>query len=180
MPLQYGPLFITGTLDDICFYQMHGKYYARMKSSLTRKRVLKDPKFQLTRVYASLLGEASTIASRVYRLVTGERKKHALYRELTGKAIYLLREGKDKEAVFQLLCEQYLKSALIMQAGLPVSHKKEIVKDDKRCHIAGVRLTVPRLKKKYMDQGVGLQTSRRKKRYFLTLHHGVKQHSLGP
>lgn len=125
MPLQCGPLFITGTLDDVCFYKMEGKYYVRQKSSLTRKRVLRDPKFQLTRVYAALLGEASKIASHVYRLIAGEQKKHALYREMTGKAIYMLREGKDAHEVYEILCRQYLqpkKEAVAGISGKKVTH----------------------------------------------------------
>jgi hypothetical protein len=108
MPKQCGPIKITGTIDNVCFYKMEGVYYARMKSSLTRKRVLKSAAFRLTRAHATILGEASKIASRVYRLVPKAQRKHILYREMTGKAIYLLREGKDKEAVFQRLSALYL------------------------------------------------------------------------
>lgn len=39
MAKQIGPVFITGTIGDICFYKMDGQYYARMKSSLSSKRV---------------------------------------------------------------------------------------------------------------------------------------------
>jgi hypothetical protein len=98
-----------------------------MTSSLTRKWVLKDPKFQLTRVHAALLGEASKMASAVYRLISGEQKKHALYQEITGKAIYMLREGEEKEAVFENLSEQYLCTESVRQAA-SVLHEKEVTK----------------------------------------------------
>ncbi|TAN15269.1 MAG: hypothetical protein EPN37_09945 [Chitinophagaceae bacterium] len=76
MPKQCGPIRITGTIDNVCFYKMDGVYYARMKSSLTRKRVLKNAAFRLTRAHAATLGEASKIASRVYRLISKVQRKH--------------------------------------------------------------------------------------------------------
>jgi len=42
---QIGATKITGTIQNICFYKMEGQYYARQKSSLTGKRVKKDPAF---------------------------------------------------------------------------------------------------------------------------------------
>lgn len=70
---------------------------------------MKDPVFRLTREYAKLLGRASKIASAVYWQITGKEKKHALYRELTGKAMRLLKEGKVKEEILQILCELYFR-----------------------------------------------------------------------
>ena len=144
MPKQCGPIQITGTIDNVCFYKMDGVYYARMKSSLTRKRVLKSAAFRRTRAHAATLGEASKIASRIYRLIPKAQRKHTLYREMTGKAIYLLREGKDKEAVFQSLSALYLKQDKLLQpAG---SCAKNKVQDDKG--YSGERESpVPRLQK---------------------------------
>ncbi|TAN01968.1 MAG: hypothetical protein EPN39_00865 [Chitinophagaceae bacterium] len=173
MPLQCGPLLITGTIDDVCFYQMEGQYYARRKSSLTRKRVLKDPKFLLTRVHAVLLGEASKIASRVYRQITGERKKHALYREITGKAIYLLREGKDKEAAFEILCGQYLKPEPTEQVA-SVTLRKDIAAGEKLRNTPTIPL--PTLKSTYFP----LPPPRRRRRRFIAMAHWEKQYALGP
>ncbi len=160
MAIQCGPRFLTRTIDNVCFYKMEGNYYARLKSSLSRKRVLKDPKFQLTRVHAALLGEASKIASRVYRLIRGEHKKHALYREITGKAIYMLREGKDKEAVFETLCGQYLKPEPVKEVtpDVPGNVAK---KDSRAC--GKVRVAVPGLRKAYTP--IRLQTGRRRRRF---------------
>lgn len=106
MAKQCGKFKITGTVQEVNFYKREGEYYVRTKSSLTRQRVMKSPAFRLTRKYAALLGEASKIASAVYRQITGEEKKHALYREMTGKAMRMLREGKEKEEVARVLNEQ--------------------------------------------------------------------------
>jgi hypothetical protein len=179
MPLQCGPLFITGTIDNVCFYGMHGKYYIRMKSALTRKRVLKDPKFQLTRVHAVTLGEASKIASRVYRLITGEQKKHALYREMTGKAIYLLREGKDKEAVFLWLSGQYLEPEPVekVTSELP---KKEVVKSKRRWDIVRFVVSVPKLKKACVDPDILSLAQSGRRGSFTNLAGLEKRYALGP
>lgn len=58
---------ITGTIGPICIYQMYEKYFMRTRSSLTGKRVKKDPAFRKTMEYAGLLAKASRIASAVYR-----------------------------------------------------------------------------------------------------------------
>ena len=81
MAKQAGTYHITGCFDNLCFYEMEGKYYVRLKSSLTGKRVKKDPSFKRTMQYAALLGSASAIASAVYRALP-ESKGIALYRVL--------------------------------------------------------------------------------------------------
>jgi hypothetical protein len=95
MAKQEGPFFITGTIGPVCFYRLYEEYYARTKSSLDRTRVKSDPSFAKTMVYAGLLKEASVLASSLYRNLDKDKRKHALYRQLTGKAIRLLKEGKS-------------------------------------------------------------------------------------
>lgn len=120
MAKQCGPIRLTGTVQGICFYTIEGKAFVRMKNSLTRKLVMNDPAFRRTREYAALLGKAPKIASGVYRQITGERKKHSLYQEMTGKAMRMLREGKEKEVVVQDLFGRYLEK----EAGEKFSEKK--------------------------------------------------------
>ena len=103
MARQAGPIFLEGTLDDITFYKMDGVYYARMKSRLTRGRVLKSPRFALTRMHANQLAEASRIASLVYRQIPKEEKSIKLFRSIVGKAKVMLSEGKEKEEVLEAL-----------------------------------------------------------------------------
>ena len=59
MAKQVGIIKITGTIDDITFYEMGGEFYARMKSSLTGKRFWKDKAFEGSRRSAKALGVAS-------------------------------------------------------------------------------------------------------------------------
>lgn len=99
MAKQSGPVFITGNVAGICYYKMNGKYYARRKSTLSRKRVKNAPAFALTRKYASLMAEASKLAAAIYRPIPRSRRKHALYRAMTGQAMTLLKRGMDKAEV---------------------------------------------------------------------------------
>ena len=99
MARQAGPIFIEGTLDDLTFYKMDGEHFVRMKSSLTRKKVLESPRFALTRMHAGQLAEASRIASIIYRQVPKEERNIKLFRSIVGKAKMLLKEGKEKEEV---------------------------------------------------------------------------------
>ena len=80
MAKQAGPFFITGTIDQICFYRMDGSYYARAKSSLDGKRVKKDPAFRETMRYAELMGKASSSASIAYRDLPDKQKVKGLFR----------------------------------------------------------------------------------------------------
>ena len=103
MALQVGPRYIIGTLDDITYYKMFGIYYARMKSSLTRKKVLTSPRFARTRMHANQLAEASKIASQLYRSIPKEEKNRKFFRAIVGKAKVLLAQGKEKEIVIEIL-----------------------------------------------------------------------------
>jgi hypothetical protein len=109
MAEQAGPFYITGCYGNICFYQMHGKHYARMKSSLEGKRVKKDPAFCGTMRYARLLGKASKIASMLYRALPEEEKAKGSYRKLVGQAMQLLKQGRTTAEALALLQEQFLK-----------------------------------------------------------------------
>jgi hypothetical protein len=99
MAVQTGVIKITGTISGICFYKLHGKHYARLKSSLSSKRVKNSPAFSNTMRYARLLATASVIGSEVYRLLPKEKKGRKVYQQLTGKAMKMLREGLNKREV---------------------------------------------------------------------------------
>lgn len=103
MAEQTGIIKITGTIGGICFYKMREKHYARLKSSLSGKRVKTSGAFQNTMQYAALLTKASGIGSVVYRLLPKQKREKKLYQQLTGKAIQLLKKGMVKEDIIALL-----------------------------------------------------------------------------
>lgn len=98
---------ITGTIGPICIYKMYGKYYLRTRSSLTGKRVKKDPAFRKTMEYARLLAKASRIGSAVYAVLPADQKQHSLYRKLTGEAMYWLKHEWSTEDVLAFLLKLY-------------------------------------------------------------------------
>jgi hypothetical protein len=103
MAKQTGPTLIEGCFGNVVFYKLGEYYYARMKSSLSGKRVKKDPAFKKTMEYAGLLANASTIASEIYRLTPLKKKERGTYRRLVGRIMNLLREEKTKDEIIQEL-----------------------------------------------------------------------------
>lgn len=103
MARQTGTIKITGTIDGITFYRMNDAYYARTKSSLSRKKVKTHPHFARTRQYAQWLGEASKMASVVYRSLPATERNYELYRELKTIAYSLLKCGTGGDEVMEEL-----------------------------------------------------------------------------
>ncbi|SIN69422.1 hypothetical protein [Chitinophaga niabensis] len=99
MAKQTGPIKISGTVGNICFYKTKDGYYARLKSSLTGKRVKKDPRFKRTMEYAGMLVAASRLASRCYGSLPEEERVHAVYRKMTGMAMQMLKMGMEAEDI---------------------------------------------------------------------------------
>jgi hypothetical protein len=121
MARQAGNLRIVGTIDGITFYKMKGEYYARTKSSLDRKRILRDPRFQRFRECSKVFGRASKLASQLYKLFPKEQRKHGVYGKLTGELNLLFREGKTSEQAVEILMRKYLHVKI-------VNEKKQINK----------------------------------------------------
>lgn len=91
MAKQTGVYKITGCVEGICFYQMDGQYFARKKSSLSRNRVLHDPAFLKTRLYASLLAKAAKIASVYYHTLPEAERNLQVYRRITDEVMRVLK-----------------------------------------------------------------------------------------
>ena len=101
-----------GTRDNLTIYLMKGEYIARTKSSLTGKRVKRDPAFARTMENAGRLKKASRIASLIYRQMPADSRAYKQYRELVGKAMTLLKNGFDVEYVLIALEVVYLSNYL--------------------------------------------------------------------
>ncbi|NII24846.1 hypothetical protein HB364_07145 [Pseudoflavitalea sp. X16] len=126
---------ITGTIGPICIYKMYGRYYIRTRSSLTGKRVKKDPAFRKTMQYAALLSKASRIASTVYATLPADRKQHSLYRKLTGEAMTWLKYQWTEEDVVAYLVKLYtgqevqLPEPEVVQLRAPFRRKTQRLKE---------------------------------------------------
>lgn len=103
---------------------MEGRYYVRLKSSLTGRRVKQDPAFAVTMQYAHMLGTASGIAAAVYKQLGKEQKVKGLYRKMTGEAMRMLKTGETTEQVAKQLAACYLPETITRQPR-PVKIKRE-------------------------------------------------------
>lgn len=109
MAKQAGNIKIEGrTFYRLVFYKMNGEYYARTKSSLTGKRVKKDPRFGATMRSAGLLARASKIGSAVYKALPKEFKQFWMYRAFTGEAMMMLKKGKIESEILDTLLKTYV------------------------------------------------------------------------
>jgi hypothetical protein len=103
MAKQVGIIQFTGTIGGVTFYRMYGTYYARAKSSLSAKKVQTYPNFAQTRMYAQWLGEASKMASVVYKELPPEERKYELYCELKKMEYALVKKERNREQVMEEL-----------------------------------------------------------------------------
>ena len=125
-----GPV-TSGTVGGATFYQMNGKQYVRAKSSLTRKRVLKDKAFENTRKCAADLGKAAQIGSVIYQALPREIKVQWMYRAITGEAASMLYEDITEEEVEEFLWKKYIIDTGVKEKGGLVVDTGKIDKSDK-------------------------------------------------
>ena len=93
MAKQAGHIRIRGTIGNLTYYQMGGKDYVRMKSSLTRKDFKEKKCFEGSRRSATRFGAGNIIASEVYQSLPAIQKVKSLFPLLRTKAIALVKQG---------------------------------------------------------------------------------------
>lgn len=97
----------TGTVDCLTIYQLPDqKWYVRMRSSITTRRIKKDPVFEGFRKSSFRMKDASPIASKIYQQLP--KKEYRLFRELTGKALLWLKAGLTAEEIIAKLTRDYI------------------------------------------------------------------------
>lgn len=112
----------TGTKDGVTVYRLKDEqYYVRLQSSITGKRIKKDPAFKGFRNSSVRLSAASRIGSIIYRQLPV--KKHTIYREITGKAILLLKAGEKEDVIMARLTMEYLPAPEPVIKAKPVIRK---------------------------------------------------------
>ena len=103
MAKQCGPIPIVGTVGNLTYYKMMGEFYVRMKTSLDRKRIKRDPAFARFRAHGQLFGQASRIASNLYRMLPKEERQHGRFGLLTIEVKNLLAQGYTAEQIVQMV-----------------------------------------------------------------------------
>lgn len=144
MAKQCGSYIVKGSIDNVCFYEMNGKGYARISNPLSSKRVKTAPEFAGTRRAAALLQQASPLACAVYKTLPKGKRTITHRRNLTGTAIQMLKQG-HAVAVIEA---QLQADALIMLAELLINEAPQNTCSDtgihknKRVSGAGIRVAV--------------------------------------
>lgn len=127
------PPFI-GTRDNVTIYRMNGEYIARTKSSLTGKRVKKDPAFARTMEWAGRLKQGARIASAIYQQMPVDGRVYKQYREITGKAMSLLKEGFSVGDVIIMLEAIYVPQLVETSERVIAGIKPGVERENNRVH----------------------------------------------
>ncbi len=94
-------IWFRGTVNNMTGYVMNDIGYLRAKSKLTGKRVKSSPEFKKTMEFARKLGEASRLASELYKAVPAASKSIRLFRLITGQVITSFKKGNTAAEVRQ-------------------------------------------------------------------------------
>jgi hypothetical protein len=113
MAKQAGDIFIEGTIDDLTYYKMEGRYYVRMKSSLTRKKFRKHKAFERSRASCKRFSEGNKLASKLYRMIEKNKRIYKLFCFLKKRSIMLLKEGKSLIEVEEILMDYLMEFGLV-------------------------------------------------------------------
>src|SRR5258705_6549978 len=108
MATQKGPIMFQGTIGNMTGYEMNGKHYLKMKSSVSRRRLLQNDRFSNTRRNANWFALAQKIAAEVYReLPISEKDQHKTWYPMRNRAQELVKKGKDKEEIISFLKKEF-------------------------------------------------------------------------
>jgi hypothetical protein len=102
MAKQSGPIPVVGTIGSLTYYKMMGEFYVRRKTSLDRKRIKRDPAFARFRAHGLVFGQASRIASELYRMLPKEERQHGRFGLLTVEVKKLLQQEYTAEQILQM------------------------------------------------------------------------------
>ncbi len=132
MPINKSDVVFIGNAGGICGYMSHGINIIRKSTSLTGKRIEKDPSFEGFRNSGNRMKEASPIAASLYNLLPKEQKVFAFYRTLTGEALKMIKQGLDKEIVRARLKEQYIDPVMerLPDAGNQMNQKHQTLTEE--------------------------------------------------
>lgn len=109
MATQVGLFPFKGTMANVTGYAMNGKHYFKKKSSLSRRRILRDRRFSNTRRNAKWFAQSISIAKEVYYLLLPEeRDRVKVWYPLRNRAQVLVREGRERVEIINMLREEFV------------------------------------------------------------------------
>ena len=111
MARQAGPPFLEGTIGNLTYYKMNGKFYVKAVTRHDRNKVLKHKNFASTMRNARWFARAQKIASRLYRQIPRQKRdwKKTWFR-LRNRAQQLVRIELTDENIIKILTAEFLRN----------------------------------------------------------------------
>jgi hypothetical protein len=103
MAKQAGHHTFTGTLNNLTGRKLNGKYIVQTKSSLDKKRVKTDSRFERSRQSSNRFSLGQRIASDIYNKFFPRKGRYQLFVQLRSEAILMLKAEKDEKEVVKKL-----------------------------------------------------------------------------
>lgn len=135
MAKQAGPIFFTGTIDDLIFYKLGDQYYVRRKgepTSTTKKKLKDKNSYPLLNRRKQEFGEASQLARAIYYQLPGKLRGHGIQQKLTGKVVRLMRKGMKEGEIEAFLLQQLLGATPTPDQPVPAKPKDTTTGKEKR------------------------------------------------
>lgn len=108
MAIVQGHLNFTGRMGDVVYYYVGSKIYVRTVFAGQRKRVMKDKRYELFRLYGTFFSQSSKIGSFVYKAL-GLKNEQKVYNKLVGEAQKFFRHtGMSGQQILEVMVEKYL------------------------------------------------------------------------
>lgn len=98
-----GDIKIVGTVDKLCFYEMQGRYYVRMKPGPDRKQFFKEAKYAPQREASGRMILSARLSSLIYKQIPKEKKEYKVCCQLQKRAALLLKGGMGLGEVIEEL-----------------------------------------------------------------------------
>ena len=102
-------LFYKGSIGPCTFFKRYEEFRVRARTSLDGNRFKNDAVFKASRLSAERFALGNQLASKLYKMVEGEKKVYGLFCFLKKRAIQLIKEGKRIEEAEEILTD-YLRS----------------------------------------------------------------------
>lgn len=111
-------IMIKGTINNVCFYEMDGIYYLRMKPGPERKQFLNDSKYAPQRDACVRMNKGNKIASLIYKHIPKDKKVYKINSELQRMAALYFKTGLSVKKVTSMLCEWVVEKELLCKEGV--------------------------------------------------------------
>lgn len=110
-----GDIVIVGTIGNVCFYEMDGKYYARSTPGITRRAFYRYKKYAVQRESIANMQAGAKLASALYQQIPAQFKQRSLYYSIQKRVNKLFRQYHPVEEIITLMVDQLLAEGYIKQ-----------------------------------------------------------------